>query len=90
MRTGAGLAAGLAIGCALLAFAFFGAAVVVLGIGVGWGLVLAMPLAAWLVVLFPWYAAHERWSPAEHQRGMYQALTAWALTDIAVLAVFAR
>jgi len=80
----------IAIGCALLAFALFGAAVIVLGIAVGWGLVLALPLAAWLVVLFPWYVAHERWSPAEHQRGMYRALTAWALTDIAVLAVFAR
>ena len=61
-----------------------------LGIGMGWGVLLAVPFAAWLLVLGPWYARHESWSPAEHQRGMYRALTAWALTDLAVLAVFAR
>jgi hypothetical protein len=27
-------------------------------------------------------------SPAEHQRGMYQALAAWAITDLAVLLAF--
>ena len=80
----------IAIVCALLAFALFAAAVVVLGIGMGWGVLLAVPFAAWLLVLGPWYARHESWSPAEHQRGMYRALTAWALTDLAVLAVFAR
>ncbi len=80
----------VAIVSALLAFALFAAAALVLRVGVGWGLVLAVPFAAWLLVLVPWYAGHEDWSPAEHQRGMYRALTAWALTDLAVLAVFAR
>jgi len=28
-------------------------------------------------------------SPAQHQRGMYAALRAWAVTDVAVLVVFA-
>ena len=59
----------IAIVCALLAFALFAAAVVVLGIGMGWGVLLAVPFAAWLLVLGPWYARHESWSPAEHQRG---------------------
>jgi len=40
-------------------------------------------------VLLPWLARHEAWMPAQHQRGMYQALTAWAITDVVVLLVFA-
>jgi len=28
-------------------------------------------------------------TPAEHQRGMYAALRAWAITDIVILAIFA-
>lgn len=46
---------------------------------------LALALIAWLVVLGPWYRDGRRWSSAEHQRGMYHALVAWALTDFAVL-----
>ncbi|MEO5800262.1 MAG: UbiA family prenyltransferase [Gemmatimonadales bacterium] len=45
---------------------------------------LVCALAAWLVVLWPWYRDGRRWSSAEHQRGMYHALAAWALTDVAV------
>lgn len=51
---------------------------------------LVVPLAAWLAVLVPWYAGHARWSAAAQQRGMYRALAAWAVTDLTVLAVFAR
>jgi 4-hydroxybenzoate polyprenyltransferase len=80
----------VAFGCALLAFALFAAGAAVLGVGAGWALLLAVPLAAWLAVLLPWYVRHDAWTPAEHQRGMYRALTAWALTDVAVVAVFAR
>lgn len=49
-----------------------------------WG-ALAAALLAWLVVLGPWFRDGRRWSSAEHQRGMYHALAAWALTDVAVL-----
>jgi hypothetical protein len=28
-------------------------------------------------------------SPSQHQRGMYRALFAWALTDLAVIVVWA-
>jgi 4-hydroxybenzoate polyprenyltransferase len=42
-------------------------------------------LTAWLVVLVPWLARSPRLSPAAHQRGMYLALGAWALTDLAIL-----
>jgi len=48
-----------------------------------------LPLGAWLVVLVPWLASHAAWSPRQHQRGMYRALAAWALTDLGVLFVFA-
>jgi len=50
---------------------------------------LALPLAAWLAVLVPWLMRHASWTAAEHQRGMYRALTAWAVTDVLVLLVFA-
>ena len=55
-----------------------------------WGHALVLPLAAWLGVLLPWRARPAVWSPAQHQRGMYRALAAWAVTDLTVLAVFAR
>lgn len=40
--------------------------------------------AAWAAVLGPWLAAGERRSAVEHQRGMYWALGAWAVTDLVV------
>jgi len=61
----------------------------------GWGvlragrqpLFLAVSLAAWLVVLVPWWARWRRWTPAQHQAGMYRALGAWAVTDASLLAL---
>jgi 1,4-dihydroxy-2-naphthoate octaprenyltransferase len=50
---------------------------------------LATAAASWSVVLFPWLAAHQRMTPDEHQKGMYAALVAWAITDLAVIAAFA-
>ena len=49
-----------------------------------WALLVAA-LLAWAAVLLPWRARAERLLPAEHQRGMYLALAAWAATDLAVL-----
>ncbi len=52
----------------------------------GWRwLALGIALAAWLAVVLPWRARAGRMSPAQHQRGMYLALVAWAITDAAVL-----
>jgi 4-hydroxybenzoate polyprenyltransferase len=79
-----------ALAAALLAFGLFAAA----GLCAGWrvtggdlwrwiGLVLAA--LAWLGVLLPWRLRHHRMSPAEHQRGMYLALGAWAVTDAVVV-----
>jgi hypothetical protein len=50
---------------------------------------LGIALAAWMWVLVPWYRRREAMRPADHQRGMYAALTAWAVTDVAVLVAFA-
>jgi 4-hydroxybenzoate polyprenyltransferase len=50
---------------------------------------LGVALAAWLAVLVPWYWRRERMTPEAHQRGFYAALTAWAITDVAVLLAFA-
>jgi hypothetical protein len=48
---------------------------------------LAVALLAWVAVLLPWRARWESWGPAAHERGMYRALGAWAVTDlVAVLA----
>ena len=77
----------LALGCVVVAFGGFSWSADLLGRSV---LPLLIPLAAWLAVLAPWIMGHRHWSPAQHQRGMYRALGAWAVTDLAVLFVFAR
>jgi 4-hydroxybenzoate polyprenyltransferase len=89
LRLGLRTSLRVAIGSTLVAFALFAAGAQMLGVGRP-ALLLAVPLGAWLSVLARWYAGQARWTPAEHQRGMYQALAAWALTDLAVLVVFAR
>ena len=81
-----------ALGAAALAFLLFGAAGLRAGWRTGgtdlwrWGGVL-LALLAWSVVLLPWRRRFGRMTPGEHQRGMYRALGAWAITDVvAVLA----
>ena len=78
----------VAILSSLLAFGCFAGAVAVLS--VGWkGSTLLVPLSLWLAVLMPWFAGYAAWTPKQHQRGMYRALAAWAITDLTVLFVFA-
>ncbi len=48
-------------------------------------LALGVAGAAWLLVLIPWIVRASGLSPEAHKRGMYAALGAWALTDVAVL-----
>ena len=79
----------VAIACVLVAFALLAWAATWLGVG-RWGGLLAVPFAAWLGVLAQWYARYAVWTALDHQRAMYRALTAWAVTDLTVLAVFAR
>jgi 4-hydroxybenzoate polyprenyltransferase len=81
-----------AIAALLLAFAVFVAAGVVAQWGIGqrawrWP-VLALALTTWLAVLVPWRRDAGGLDVPAHQRGMYRALAAWAVTDLAVLAAF--
>lgn len=76
----------VAMACTLIAFALFGWAGAVLRVPM-WPL--AIPLLIWLFVLVPWVSRFATWTPAQHQRGMYRALGAWAVTDLTVLFVFA-
>lgn len=55
--------------------------------GLRWS-ALAIAGAAWVVVLLPWFREGRSWVSAEHQRAMYHALAAWALTDLAVVAAW--
>jgi hypothetical protein len=50
---------------------------------------LAVAAVVWGLVLIPWRLHAARCTPAEHQRGMYWALGAWAVTDLAVAASWA-
>ena len=79
----------VAIACTVGAFGLFAWAAALLHPG-RWAWALAIALAAWLAVLLPWYRRYPTWTPSQHQRGMYQALAAWAVTDLVVLLVFAR
>lgn len=47
--------------------------------------VLVTAFMAWLAVLMPWLRDGTGWASSQHQRGMYHALAAWALTDVAIL-----
>jgi lycopene elongase/hydratase (dihydrobisanhydrobacterioruberin-forming) len=84
----------LALAATVVAFVMFGLA----GAGRGWSMLapaggwrvglLAVAFLAWIVVLVPWLVRCRTMTPAEHQRGMYAALAAWAVTDIAVAVGF--
>ena len=74
--------------CTLLAFGLFAWGMSLLHVGAK-GFALLPPLAFWLAVLLPWLFDYVAWSPKQHQRGMYRALAAWAVTDLTVLYVFA-
>ena len=83
----------VALGGVVLAFGLFSLAASLSEWGSGsqslfrWG-ALAVALTAWLRVLLPWVRDYPLRSPGDHQRGMYEALGAWAVTDIAVLAAW--
>jgi len=78
-----------AIGAAVIALLLFVAAAV----RAGWRLpgnvwrwtALGVAALAWVLVLAPWRLRIEHLTPADHQRGMYRALAAWAVTDIVVV-----
>jgi len=80
----------VALGAAIVAFLWFATAGILAGWelqGSGliqWGL-LALAAACWGAVLIRWLWRYRRMSPVDHQRGMYQALAAWAVTDLVIV-----
>ena len=80
----------LAVAATIVAFVMFalagmGRGWLALAPGGGWRMgLLAVALLTWLVVLIPWSVRCLAMTSAEHQRGMYAALAAWAVTDVAV------
>ena len=65
----------------VVAFAFLSAAVWQHRL-TPWSWVLWAAFATWLIVLLPWNAHPETYP---EQKGMYRALSAWALTDLGVI-----
>ncbi len=51
-------------------------------------MLLGIAALAWLSVLWPWWRRVDTLAPPAHQRRMYAALAAWAVTDVAVLLAF--
>jgi 4-hydroxybenzoate polyprenyltransferase len=81
-----------ALGAATLAFGFFGVAALHSGwdIAQRWRwLPLLLAAAAWGLVLIHWLRRYPVMITHDHQRGMYRALFAWALTDLAVVLAWA-
>ena len=78
-----------AIAAALIAFACFAAAALRRDAALWQWIGIAIALAGWLYVLVPWYRLRDAMTSAEHQRGFYAALSAWAVTDVAILLAFA-
>jgi len=79
----------ISAGAAALAFAAFSHGLVLAGPTVMAGNALVVAGVVWAVVLGNWIARHGRMTSAEHQRGMYRALLAWAVTDVAMVVAFA-
>jgi lycopene elongase/hydratase (dihydrobisanhydrobacterioruberin-forming) len=89
VRLGPARSLDVALVAAAIAFGLFIAS----GLLLGWGrsdggrwLALALAALAWSGVLIPWRRAARARTPAAHQRAMYWALGAWAVTDLAVAA----
>ena len=85
----------LSIGSVVLAFALLLWAAV----GAGWAnlpdgffraALLFIAAATWTLILLPWFRDAERLEPRSHERRMYLALLAWAVTDAAVIYGFGR
>lgn len=85
-----GIRGSLSVALASMVLAFFLFALA--GQWAGWTLreswrwfLLGLAAIGWTLVLIPWLVRHRSMTVAEHQQGMYRALFAWALTDVAVV-----
>ncbi|MDQ6829998.1 MAG: UbiA family prenyltransferase [Gemmatimonadota bacterium] len=74
---------------AIVAFACFAALAAIEGARASRWLILGLALITWMAMLARWLTRASAMEPAEHKRGMYSALAAWVLSDVAVLALFA-
>lgn len=78
----------LACVCAALAFLLLLGAARSPGTRPGGPVALGVAAAAWGFLLWPWLRRVDTLAPPAHQRRMYAALAAWALTDVAVVVAF--
>ena len=88
LALGARASLALSVVAMLIAFACFAMAARLAAHRIGNArafIALAAATAVWLAVLLPWLARAPRMLPRAHKRGMYAALAAWAVTDVAVL-----
>jgi 4-hydroxybenzoate polyprenyltransferase len=81
----------IALGAIGIAFWLFSRA----GVVAGWGnadagrwLVLGFCATIWVGLLLIWLSRYRRMSARDHQGGMYQALGAWALTDMGMVLIW--
>src|SRR5690349_25042047 len=79
----------ISAGAATLAFAAFSYGLLLAGPTVMSRTALGAAGAVWAIVLGDWILRQGRMTSAQHQRGMYRALGAWALTDVAMVLAFA-
>jgi 4-hydroxybenzoate polyprenyltransferase len=79
----------VAIAASGVAFVCFAVAATLANVSTVRAVPLVIAGVAWLALLTRWSARCGRMTTAEHKRGMYAALGAWGLTDIAVLIAFA-
>jgi hypothetical protein len=79
----------ISAGAAALGFAAFSYGLMLAGPTVMSRNALVLAGAVWAIVLGNWILRQRRMTSAEHQRGMYRALAAWAVTDIAMVIAFA-
>ena len=84
IKVGVGRSLLLALLAALVAHVCFVAAVKTTG---RTPLLLGLSLFGWLAVLLPWLRGWRMWTDAQHERGMYWGLGAWAVTDLSLLAL---
>ena len=71
------------------AFACFAVAATLARVPVGRAVPLIVAGALWLGILGRWSARCDQMTTPQHKRGMYAALGAWGVTDVAVLIAFA-
>jgi len=86
---GVGPSLALSVVATLAAFACFARATALADASAAGVAGIALALVAWLAALGRWLVRHRRMAPGDHKRGMYLALGAWALTDLAIVAALA-